>query len=72
VVDSGRLKHTFTGHQGQVLSVAWSPDDRHLATVGQDRTLRIWAVREGSTAGGYQPEGLPVKFQEARRSAGAL
>jgi WD40 repeat protein len=36
------LQHTFTGHRGSVLSVAFSPNNNLLASASKDGTVRIW------------------------------
>ena len=32
------------GHEGEVLSVAFSADGRHVATGGADQAARLWSV----------------------------
>uniref|UniRef100_A0A8C0GMN7 WD repeat domain 27 n=1 Tax=Chelonoidis abingdonii TaxID=106734 RepID=A0A8C0GMN7_CHEAB len=40
----------FSGHDGAVNSVGWSHDKRWLVSASEDRTLRIWSVRNTEPA----------------------
>ncbi|KAK4693496.1 DNA excision repair protein ERCC-8, partial [Lecanoromycetidae sp. Uapishka_2] len=41
--------HSLAGHQGAVLSVAWSPYNEHLlASGGSDGTVRLWDIRRSA------------------------
>jgi WD40 repeat protein len=40
--EGGQLLASAIGHQHEVLSLAWSPDGRILATGSADRTVRLW------------------------------
>ena len=38
---------TLTGHSEPVLSVAYSPDGKHIASASLDRTVKIWDSTSG-------------------------
>jgi serine/threonine protein kinase len=41
-------------HQYQVLSIAWSPDSKRIASASQDGTVRVWDALTGANAVTYQ------------------
>lgn len=43
-IRAGRPVSECVGHSGAVNKVAWSPDDRQLASVGSDGALMLWNV----------------------------
>ncbi|MCP3916989.1 MAG: protein kinase [bacterium] len=56
---TGRLAHTFEGHDGRVHGLAYHPDGHLLASAGDDGTARIWSTsREPMTLDGH---GAPVR-----------
>src|SRR5579871_278621 len=46
---SGRLKASFLGHTGRIVSLTFSPDGQMLASSSTDQTIRLWevAARQG-------------------------
>ncbi len=36
----------FKGHQGQVYSIAFSPDGKYLALGSDDKNVKIWSVEQ--------------------------
>ena len=50
-LDTGATEVELVGHVGNVVQVAWSPDDRFVVTASYDATARIWDAATGDLLG---------------------
>ncbi len=62
----GRVRHELNGHLRFVLTVAFRPDGRRLATFGEEGTIRVWDTGSGQEAQDDQPG---PRIGAARRGA---
>jgi WD40 repeat protein len=44
---SGRLEAVLRGHSARVMSMAYRPDGKQIATYGEDQTIRLWDPSTG-------------------------
>jgi tetratricopeptide (TPR) repeat protein len=60
-------KATFAGHTGQVSSVAFSPDGRHILTGSADNTAKVWGAETGQELLSLKGASGPVAFSPNSR-----
>jgi WD40 repeat protein len=58
--NSGQIIRSLTGHTGDVIKVAFSPDGRLIASGGKDGTLRLWATSTGQAISTFASPSGPV------------
>ena len=58
---TGKLVAPRISHPRPILSVAFSPDDRHLLTTSDDAVVRVWEVRSGQMAVAPLPHESPLQ-----------
>jgi serine/threonine protein kinase len=58
---NGKLLHSYTGHDGKVLALAWSPDGQQIASASADQTVQVWNPTSGKLLLTYHGHRLDVK-----------
>jgi WD40 repeat protein len=46
-METEQIKQIFKGHTGGVISVAWSPNGKVIASSSYDNTIRLWDMKVG-------------------------
>lgn len=59
-LDSGFLLRTIAAHDKSVFDVAYSPDGARIASVSDDRTVRVWEARTGKELMRAKTDGTPA------------
>lgn len=68
--DGASLPVDLVGHEGEVHSILYSPDGKHVATGSDDKTARIWNAESGQlevVCGGHDTGVRSVQFSSDSR-----
>ncbi len=63
------LRMTLTGHGTRMLSADYSPDGKHVATIGDDGTISVWDAVTGDEVRRLPGTTTPSDFVSAQRIA---
>ena len=69
--ETGREIATLKGHEGSVLSAAFSPDGKRVVTASYDNTARVWDAetgREIATLKGHEGSVRVGRLQPGRQA----
>jgi hypothetical protein len=61
-VATGRLEAVLRGHSAAATSVAYRPDGKQVATIGNDQTLRLWEPATGRELALFRAEVAPTNL----------
>lgn len=56
-IGAGKIKHTFSGHEQDIYSVAFAGGGRYIASGSGDKTVRVWDVQRGKLVYTFNIEG---------------
>jgi WD40 repeat protein len=62
--ETGKLEHTFIGHEAKILGVHHGPDSKWLVSCDKDGEIRMWDTETG------KPRPLPTSFPPAKGGRG--
>ncbi len=63
-IDTGEVVKELKGHESATIAVAFSKDEKTLASVGKDRTLKVWDLETQSLV--VKHELPPKKYRSLR------
>ncbi|HWZ17821.1 MAG TPA: hypothetical protein VNW73_03400, partial [Ktedonobacteraceae bacterium] len=61
----GSILYTYRGHTDRILTVAWSPNGKYIASGSLDKTVQVWAANPGDHFRPYIYRGHTAAVQTA-------